>query len=154
MKEEEITYLRFSPSDILDFTWDKYQRKVSRLNHPVVIAWALTHACDLRCIHCVVEAGEPAEYELSTEEAFMAIDNMAEAGKIDEVQAKRIEQELGLIFKDEVEKVVFAGLKGTGKKRQYIESIRAGKIDPYSLVKEVLSTFLKVEGPKRTAITH
>jgi len=23
MKEEEITYLRFSPSDILDFTWDK-----------------------------------------------------------------------------------------------------------------------------------
>ena len=80
MKEEEIAHLGFSPSDILDFTWDKYQRKVSRLNHPVVIAWALTHACDLRCIHCVVEAGEPAEYELSTEEAFMAIDNMAEAG--------------------------------------------------------------------------
>lgn len=77
-----------------------------------------------------------------------------ETRKIDEVQAQRIEQELGLIFKDEVEKVIFAGLKGTGKKRQYIEAIRAGKTDPYSLVKEILSTFLKVEGPKRTAVTH
>jgi len=67
-----------------------------------------------------------------------------ETRKIDEVRNKRIEQELGLVFKDEVEKVVFAGIKGTGKKRQYIESIRAGKSDPYSVVKEVLSTFLRV----------
>ena len=68
-----------------------------------------------------------------------------ETRKIDEVRAKRIEQELGLVFKDEVEKVVFAGLKGTGKKREYIESIRAGDNDPYSVVEEVLATFLKVE---------
>ncbi len=68
-----------------------------------------------------------------------------ETRKIDEVRAKRIEQELGLVFKDEVEKVVFAGLKGTGKKQKYIESIRAGDNDPYSVVEEVLATFLKVE---------
>lgn len=68
-----------------------------------------------------------------------------ETRKIDEIRAKRIEQELGLVFKDEVEKVVFAGLKGTGKKREYIESIRAGNNDPYSVVEEVLATFLKVE---------
>ena len=67
-----------------------------------------------------------------------------ETRKIDEIRNKRIEQELGLVFKDEVEKVVFAGIKGTGKKREYIESIRAGKNDPYSVVKEVLSTFLRV----------
>jgi len=67
-----------------------------------------------------------------------------ETRKIDDVRNKRIEQELGLVFKDEVEKVVFAGIKGTGKKREYIESIRAGKTDPYSVVKEVLSTFLRV----------
>ena len=72
--------LCFSPPDILEFTWDKYQRRVSRLDHPVVIAWALTMACDLRCIHCAAEAGEPAPDELTTEEALRAIDNMAEAG--------------------------------------------------------------------------
>jgi len=71
---------KLSPSDILDFTWDKYQRKVSRLSRPVVIVWALTNACNLKCIHCAAEAGEPARNELSTEEALSAIDNMAEAG--------------------------------------------------------------------------
>jgi LAO/AO transport system kinase len=59
-----------------------------------------------------------------------------------EIHAKRIEQELSLIFKDEVEKFVFAGLKGTGKKRQYIEAILAGRNDPYSVVHEVLQTYL------------
>jgi len=61
---------------------------------------------------------------------------------LDEIHAKRIEQELSLIFKDEVEKFVFAGLKGTGKKRQYIDAIRSGRNDPYSVVHEVLKTFL------------
>lgn len=79
-ESNSVNNLCFSPSDILDFTWDKYQRKVSRLNHPVVVAWELTRACDLRCIHCGAEAGEPAEDELSTEEALRAIDNMTEAG--------------------------------------------------------------------------
>lgn len=65
--------------------------------------------------------------------------------EIDTVHAKRIEQELGLIFKDEVEKTVFAGLKGTGKKRDYIESIMNGSNNPYSVVDEVLATFLRTE---------
>ncbi|MDY6857557.1 MAG: radical SAM protein [Thermodesulfobacteriota bacterium] len=72
--------LCFSPADIQEFTWDKYQRKVSVLNRPVVIAWGLTKACDLKCIHCGVEAGKPVRDELSTEDALKAIDNMAEAG--------------------------------------------------------------------------
>jgi LAO/AO transport system kinase len=59
----------------------------------------------------------------------------------DEIHARRIEQELSLIFKDEVEKFVFAGLKGTGKKRQYIDAIKSGRKDPYSVVQEVLKTF-------------
>lgn len=61
---------------------------------------------------------------------------------LDEIHAKRIEQELSLIFKDEVEKFVFAGLRGTGKKRQYIDAILSGRSDPYSVVHEVLKTFL------------
>jgi LAO/AO transport system kinase len=62
---------------------------------------------------------------------------------IDEVQTKRIEQELGLVFKDEVQKFIFKGLKGTGKKREYIKAIFDGRTDPYSVVEEVLQTFLK-----------
>jgi LAO/AO transport system kinase len=59
-----------------------------------------------------------------------------------EVHAKRIEQELSLIFKDEVEKIVFTGLKGTGKRRKYIEAILSGRNDPYSVVQEVLKSFI------------
>jgi LAO/AO transport system kinase len=61
---------------------------------------------------------------------------------IKEIQAKRVEHELGLIFKDELEKAIFAGLKGTGKKRHYIQTILDGRNDPYSVVEEVLGTFL------------
>jgi LAO/AO transport system kinase len=68
---------------------------------------------------------------------------LRESHAIDEVQAKRVEQEIGLVFKDEVQKFVFRGLKGTGKKRYYIRQILEGKTDPYSVVEEVLSTFLK-----------
>ena len=70
---------------------------------------------------------------------------LIESRKIDEVKARRIEQELWLVFKDELEKVIFAGLKGTGKKREYIDAIRSGRNDPYSVVEEVLAMFLRVE---------
>jgi LAO/AO transport system kinase len=63
---------------------------------------------------------------------------------IEQVRAKRVEQELGLVFRDEVQKIVFKGLKGTGKKREYIRSILAGETDPYSVVEEVLATFVKI----------
>lgn len=62
---------------------------------------------------------------------------------IQKVQAKRVEQELGLIFKDELEKYIFKGLKGTGKKREYVQAILGGQSDPYSVVEEVLSRFLR-----------
>jgi len=66
-----------------------------------------------------------------------------ETSSIDEVRANRVEQELALVFKDEVEKFIFKGLKGTGKKREYIQSILDRKTDPYSVVEEVLGAFLK-----------
>jgi len=56
---------------------------------------------------------------------------------------QRVEQELGLIFRDELERVIFKGLKGTGKKRRYIRNIIDGKSDPYSVIEEILGTFLK-----------
>ena len=61
---------------------------------------------------------------------------------IDRIKYNRVEQELGLTFKDELQKVIFKGLKGTGKKRGYIEAIIQQKNDPYSVVEEVLRTYL------------
>ena len=59
-----------------------------------------------------------------------------------QVEFDRVEQELGLIFKDELEKLIFKGLKGTRKKKEYIESIINRKNDPYSVVEDVLNTYL------------
>lgn len=69
---------------------------------------------------------------------------------IERVKFERVEQELGLIFKDQLQKIIFKGLKGTGKKKKYINSIIEGKNDPYSVVEEILSSsFLMTEGEKR-----
>ena len=68
---------------------------------------------------------------------------------IERVKLERIEQELGIIFKDELQKIIFKGLKGTGKKRKYIRSILEGKNDPYSVVEEILSSYLIAEGEER-----
>ena len=59
------------------------------------------------------------------------------------VKYERIEQELGLIFKDELQKLIFKGLRGTGKKKKYIENIIGGQSDPYSVVEEVLGAYLR-----------
>jgi LAO/AO transport system kinase len=68
---------------------------------------------------------------------------------IERVRFERVEQELGLIFKDELQKIIFKGLKGTGKKKKYIKSILDGKNDPYSVVEEILGSYLIKEGEKR-----
>ena len=70
---------------------------------------------------------------------------LRQGSKLDRVRERRAEQELALIFKDEVEKYIFQGLKGTGKKREYIRSILNGETNPYAVVEGVLQTFLKVE---------
>jgi len=67
---------------------------------------------------------------------------LKDSGAIDKVNFERVEQELGLIFKDELQKLIFKGLKGTGKKRKYIKSIIDRKNDPYSVVEEVLNVYL------------
>ena len=61
---------------------------------------------------------------------------------IDQVKFERTEQELGLIFKDELQKLIFKGLRGTGKKKKYINSIIEGSNDPYSVVEEVFEKYL------------
>jgi LAO/AO transport system kinase len=67
---------------------------------------------------------------------------LRESKAIDHVKFQRVEQELGIIFQEELQNVIFRGLKGTGKRREYINSIIARENDPYSIVEEVFKTYL------------
>jgi len=96
----------------------------------------------LSTVACGERAGEARGIEELVESILAHQDYLHDSRTFEAVQAKRVEQELGLIFKDEMEKIVFAGLKGTGRKRAYIEDIMAGRNDPYSVVDEVLKEFL------------
>ena len=69
----------------------------------------------------------------------------AEAAK--RAKFDRSAHELGMIFQEEVQKLIFKGLKGTGKRRDYINKIADRKIDPYSVVEEVLGTYLVRKDP-------
>ncbi len=44
------------------------------------VAWNTTKACNLRCVHCYLDAGNKGEDELSTREAKMLIQYASEAG--------------------------------------------------------------------------
>lgn len=49
---------------------------------PLYIAWEVTLRCNARCLHCYSESGPGVHHplELTTEEAFRVIDQLAEAG--------------------------------------------------------------------------
>ncbi len=48
-------------------------------NRPLVV-WNVTKACNLKCKHCYINAGEKASNELTTEEAKVLIDDLANLG--------------------------------------------------------------------------
>ncbi|MGB9841319.1 MAG: radical SAM protein, partial [Candidatus Bathyarchaeales archaeon] len=50
------------------------------LNTPLIVSYAVTKACNLRCLHCHVEAQEALANELSLWEAMRAIEEMASLG--------------------------------------------------------------------------
>lgn len=49
-------------------------------NTPLVVSYAVTKACNLRCLHCHVSAKEAMPNELNVREAMHAIDEMANLG--------------------------------------------------------------------------
>lgn len=61
---------------------------------------------------------------------------------LDKIKFRRLELELGIILQDELQNLIFKGLKGTGLKRKYISSIIEGKNDPYSVVREILDIYV------------
>ena len=49
-------------------------------NTPLIVSYAVTRACNLRCLHCHVSAREAMPNELNLKEAINAIDEMASMG--------------------------------------------------------------------------
>ena len=49
-------------------------------NSPAIVSYAVTRACNLRCLHCHVSAREPMQNELSLPEAMHAIGELANLG--------------------------------------------------------------------------
>ncbi len=47
---------------------------------PIHCFWEITEACNLRCIHCELEAGSPDPGELSTERSLLFCEELASAG--------------------------------------------------------------------------
>ena len=48
--------------------------------HPVHVVWEITLACNLKCAHCGSRAGKVRADELSTEECFDVVDQLARLG--------------------------------------------------------------------------
>lgn len=94
------------------------------------VAWAM-RARDISGMEKLVE-------EILSHQA-----HLRKSRTLESVQNRRIELELGLIFRDVLEQIVFSGLKGTGRKKECIRAIREGRNDPYTVVDEVLKeTFI------------
>jgi len=51
-----------------------------RLHAPVSVVWSLSYQCNLRCMHCYQNASERSSDELTLEEQFSIVDQMARAG--------------------------------------------------------------------------
>ncbi|MBI4340523.1 MAG: radical SAM protein [Chloroflexi bacterium] len=49
-------------------------------SRPEIVSWNLTGGCNLRCAHCYLDAGATREAELTTDECYRVIDEMAAAG--------------------------------------------------------------------------
>lgn len=60
-------------------------RDIDKAVRPILAVWELTLACDLACGHCGSRAGRARPDELSTDEAFDLVDQLAELGVIEVV---------------------------------------------------------------------
>jgi len=49
-------------------------------NTPLIVSYAITRGCNLRCLHCHVSAREPLRDELNLREAMRVIEEMAALG--------------------------------------------------------------------------
>ncbi len=52
------------------------------VNAPFMVVWDFTHTCNLRCIHCYMDAQKPLPDELDTDEAKHLVEELADAGVV------------------------------------------------------------------------
>jgi len=72
-------WLRYGKKDSGEHQGEVVPKKASE-RRPVVV-WNITRACNLRCVHCYNDSGEgQAGDELSTEEAKIVLDDLAQFG--------------------------------------------------------------------------
>lgn len=87
----EIGLFKDGVADILDVARDKAEFEPFRLERltvppnfhlkrPLIVWFEVTRACDLRCSHCYIDAGRKRPEELSTDEVFDFLDDLAELG--------------------------------------------------------------------------
>lgn len=68
-----------SPREFLEVTRDKFRRMVAEAR-PLMCWYSITEECDLHCKFCFADSHKAWDNELSTEEVYALIDNVAEAG--------------------------------------------------------------------------
>jgi len=68
-----------SPQDFLNITREKFNKAVSETK-PLTCWFSVTEECDLQCKYCFADSGKPLKDELTTEEIYHLLDNIAEAG--------------------------------------------------------------------------
>ena len=54
-------------------------KKPMTLCAPFLVVWDFTHKCNLRCKHCYSNSGEVEEEELTTQQALVVVDQLADA---------------------------------------------------------------------------
>jgi radical SAM protein with 4Fe4S-binding SPASM domain len=55
-------------------------RKPLSIYAPFLVVWDFTHKCNLGCRHCYSNSGVPSKDELTTKEALMVVDQLADFG--------------------------------------------------------------------------
>jgi len=68
-----------SPREFLDVTREKFRTMV-REAKPLMCWYSITEECDLHCKFCFADSHEPWDNELTTQEVYDLLDNIAEAG--------------------------------------------------------------------------
>ncbi|MGB2798860.1 MAG: radical SAM protein [Dehalococcoidia bacterium] len=68
-----------SPQEFLNITREKF-RKMVREAKPLMCWYSITEECDLHCKFCFADSTKPWEDELTTQEIYALLDNIAEAG--------------------------------------------------------------------------
>lgn len=73
-------YAPLADQALRDLPLEENAREIDRRTRPIYAVWEITLACDLGCRHCGSRAGRQRPTELSTEQCFDLVQQMADLG--------------------------------------------------------------------------